>query len=70
MSAEDLRPTFDHFDRDKNGVIDFNEFNELLDVLNSDMDEPARRIGFDVIDTDGNGSIEYEEFAAWWTEQE
>lgn len=69
MSKEELKETFDHFDRDDNGQIDFDEFCELLAAMNSDIDELARRVGFDVIDTDGNGSIEFEEFCSWWMEQ-
>ena len=69
MNDDELRETFDHFDRDDNGHIDFSEFNELLDSMNSDIDDMARRLGFDVIDTDGNGSVEFDEFSSWWTEQ-
>lgn len=69
MNKEELKETFAHFDRDNNGHIDFSEFCELLDAMNSDIDELARRVGFDVIDTDGNGSIEFDEFCSWWMEQ-
>lgn len=70
MDNTELRNTFDHFDRDHNGAIDFDEFCDLLDALNSEMEPASRRIGFDVIDGDGNGTIEFEEFASWWNEQD
>lgn len=70
MDTTELRESFDHFDRDNNGTIDFDEFSELLGALNSDMDEAARRTGFDIIDSDGNGSIDFDEFASWWREQD
>jgi Ca2+-binding EF-hand superfamily protein len=69
MNKDELKETFDHFDRDNNGKIDFEEFCELLDAMNSDMEDIARRLGFDVIDSDGNGSIEFDEFCSWWIEQ-
>lgn len=69
MSRDELRETFSHFDRDNNGHIDFGEFCELLDSMDSGIEDAARRLGFDVIDTDGNGTIEFDEFVSWWEEQ-
>ena len=69
MNQDELRETFNHFDRDNNGHIDFGEFCELLDAMNSEMEDMARRVGFDVIDSDGNGTIEFVEFCSWWEEQ-
>lgn len=66
----ELRQTFDRFDRDSNGVIDYAEFCELLDALDSDMEDESRRIGFDIIDTDHGGTIDFDEFAAWWNDQD
>ena len=69
MNNDELKETFDHFDADKNGHIDFAEFNQLLDALDCGIEDMARRLGFDVIDTDSNGTIEFDEFCSWWTEQ-
>ena len=69
MNRDELKKTFDHFDRDNNGRIDFGEFCELLDAMDSDIEEMARRLGFDVIDSDGNGTVEFDEFCSWWEEQ-
>ncbi len=70
MNDNELRESFDHFDRDNNGTIDFDEFGELLSALSSEMDEESRRTGFDIIDSDGNGSIEFDEFVSWWRDQD
>ncbi len=72
MDNSELQLSFDYFDRDKNGTIDFGEFCELLDALDSDskMEEDARRIGFDIVDSDNNGTIDFEEFAGWWLGQD
>ena len=70
MNTNELRQTFDQFDRDSNGIIDYAEFCELLNALSSDMEDDSRRIGFDLIDTDHNGTIDFDEFAAWWNDQD
>lgn len=66
---EELREDFEAFDRDGNGLIDFAEFEELLDGLGAEMSRPEARTGFHVIDTDGDGRISFTEFAAWWAEE-
>ncbi|HAD62256.1 MAG TPA: histidine kinase [Planctomycetaceae bacterium] len=65
----ELKSTFDHFDRDANGVIDFGEFCELLSALGAGMDEESAHVGFEAIDVDSNGQIDFSEFSAWWSEQ-
>lgn len=69
MESSELQETFDRFDRDNNGRIDFAEFQELLSALNAEMDDPTAQVGFESIDSDGNGTIDFDEFAAWWNEQ-
>ena len=66
---EELRETFDHFDSDNNGKIDFQEFKKLLDALDSGMNHQEMEVGFDVIDNDNNGYIDFEEFIEWWGER-
>jgi calmodulin len=69
MQNSELRETFDRFDRDHNGAIDFGEFRELLKVLDAEMEEESHRVGFDIIDSDRSGTIQFEEFAAWWNDE-
>lgn len=69
IDEEELRETFDHFDRDNNNQIDRKEFAELLEALGAGMSEDEVNVGFDVIDTNHNGSIEYREFRNWWGDQ-
>jgi calmodulin len=66
----ELRETFDHFDKDDNGIIDRQEFRALLqDGLNAEMEAEELEMGFAIIDKDGNGTIEFDEFAAWWLDR-
>jgi Ca2+-binding EF-hand superfamily protein len=69
IDEEELRETFDHFDRDNNNSIDRDEFAELLDALGADMSPDEVGVGFDVIDANHNGVISYAEFRAWWGAQ-
>lgn len=66
MDEQELRETFDHFDRDNNNRIDRSEFAELIDALGADMSPAEVDIGFTFIDTNNNGQIEYPEFRVWW----
>lgn len=66
IDEEELRETFDYFDRDKNNKIDLAEFKELLGALGADMEDEEAEVGFDIIDTNNNGVIEYTEFRHWW----
>ncbi len=68
MSGEnDIRAEFEHVDRDDNGVIDLEEFSELLRSLHLFRTENIVRHAFDRIDKNNNGAIDFEEFAAWWS---
>lgn len=62
----ELKETFNYFDEDKNGLIDYTEFTRLLDGLDADMSSEEMRIGFDSTDLDHNGFIDADEFFEWW----
>ena len=64
---EELREDFEFNDSDNDGRIEFDEFTELMALLEADMDEHDCRLGFREIDTDGDGAIGFDEFVAWWT---
>lgn len=64
--ARDVRESFEYFDRDRNGFIDFDEFSELLRVISPESTVQQAAEGFSIIDTDSDGHIGLEEFIAWW----
>lgn len=66
---EELRETFDAFDKDGSGTIGIEEFGRLLKLLGAGMKPQDLRIGFRELDRDGSGAIGFEEFYAWWTDQ-
>ena len=65
---DELREAFDYNDRDTDGMIQLDEFAEMLDELDADMSENEIRTGFGDIDTNDDGLIDFKEFVAWWAE--
>ena len=65
---DELREAFDYNDRDSDGMIQLDEFAEMLDELDADMAENEIRTGFGDIDTNDDGLIDFKEFVAWWAE--
>ncbi len=65
---DELREAFDYNDRDSDGMIQLDEFAEMLDELDADMSENEIRTGFGDIDTNDDGLIDFKEFVAWWAE--
>ncbi len=63
---EEIQESFEYFDTDGNGRIDYREFVRLIGALDSDMPEEEMKIGFDIIDSDDNGYIDFDEFIEWW----
>ncbi|MFT5354810.1 MAG: Ca2+-binding EF-hand superfamily protein [Polyangiales bacterium] len=64
--VSELKEIFDHFDVDKNGVIDRNEFRALLRSLDEDFSEEDVAMGLKVLDENENDVIDWDEFAGWW----
>ena len=65
---DEVREAFDYNDRDEDGLIDLEEFVDMLDDLEADMSEAETRTGFHEIDTNHDGKIDFGEFAAWWAD--
>ncbi|HLF11586.1 MAG TPA: EF-hand domain-containing protein [Gammaproteobacteria bacterium] len=65
---EELRETFEYNDLDADGMIELDEFLQMLQELEADTSEREARIGFQEIDTNDDGLIDFEEFIDWWTE--
>lgn len=57
-----LRRSFDVADSNSNGVIDIEEFTELIKVLRIDLNTQEIKILFEEFDSNQNGEIDYNEF--------
>lgn len=57
-----LRRSFDVADTNSNGVIDYEEFTELIKVLRIEFNTQEIKILFEEFDSNQNGEIEYNEF--------
>ena len=66
---EEIKEIYNHFDADRNGQIDFEEFTRLIDALEGDMPTADLKTGFGIIDSDHNKSIDFDEFIEWWADQ-
>lgn len=70
MEKDELKEIFDYYDRDKNGIIDEEEFGRLIQVgLEAEMSSEELDMGFKEIDKDKNGTIEFDEFVVWWNDR-
>ena len=65
---DELREAFDYNDRDHDGMIQLDEFSDMLDELEADMSPKDIEIGFKDIDTNDDGLIDFGEFVDWWAE--
>jgi len=65
---EELRETFDYNDLDGDGMIELDEFLQMLQELEAETSEREARIGFQEIDTNDDGLIDFKEFIDWWTD--
>jgi calmodulin len=61
-----LREDFEYYDRNKDGLMEFDEFTRFLNAIDADMSERELVTGFTEVDTDHDGVIEFEEFLEWW----
>lgn len=65
-SKEEIRETFEHFDRDSNGTMDAVEFAALLQALGAAGGPEELAAGLEALDSNRNGRIDFNEFATWW----
>jgi len=63
---QEVKETFDHFDSDGNGVIDRDEFRQLLKTLDPEFSEEDVLMGLKVLDANENDVIDWDEFLDWW----
>lgn len=62
----EVREIFDHYDRDKNGIIEAREFARILEALGMDMEEHELKVAVLDVDHDGDEKIAWDDFLAWW----
>ena len=62
----ELRAAFTAADHDRDGRINFMEFEHLLANLEAGMSKQDLSIGFHAVDTDHDGMIDMREFMEWW----
>jgi Ca2+-binding EF-hand superfamily protein len=65
-SARELREAFATADSNRDGRIDFAEFEQLLRDLDAGMSKQELTLGFREVDTDRDGLIDTREFIEWW----
>ncbi|CAE7707786.1 CPK19, partial [Symbiodinium pilosum] len=71
IELDKVKLKFDHFDTDKSGLIEFNEFENMMYTLlhcSNKSDLPQNRIErfWHEVDLDGNGSVDFTEFTEWY----
>ena len=66
---KELSESFRYNDVNKDGLIEFGEFVEMLGQLEAEVSTDEARIGFDEVDTDDDGAISFDEFVAWWRDR-
>eukprot|EP00439_Symbiodinium_sp_Y106_P085558 s254_g28.t4 len=71
IELDKVKLQFDHFDTDKSGLIEYNEFESMMYTLlhcANKSDLPPNRIErfWHEVDLDGNGSVDFTEFTEWY----
>ncbi|WAR04345.1 CALM-like protein [Mya arenaria] len=64
VEVEEMKKWFVYFDKDKNGMLDQNEFKRAVQAMCWDFSDEEFEDLFTKADTDKNGFIDYEEY---WT---
>ena len=63
---QEVREIFNHFDRNKTGIIERAEFARICESLGVEIDEEELSAGFAAVDSDGDGKVGWDEFHDWW----
>lgn len=62
----EIKDHFDFFDKDSSGLLDIDEFIQLLKILAPEASQDNAIRGFATIDVDQNEQIDFDEFLDWW----
>jgi calmodulin len=65
----EVREIFDHYDKNKNGVIEIGELGTLLEALDAKLDGAQLAAAIGDLDSNNNGRLEFDEFIAWWADR-
>jgi len=60
---------FESMDTNKDGMLNENEFSQILELLGWDSPAELRSLEFAAVDVNADGLVEFEEFADWWLDQ-
>lgn len=63
----ELQKEFVRVDQNRDGRVNFDEFKQLLEGLDSGMTKDEMEIGFREVDTNRDGFIDCREFIDWWS---
>jgi Ca2+-binding EF-hand superfamily protein len=62
----ELLRLFTRFDADRDGLIDEQEFREILQTLGDDPSNEVLSLNFAAIDSNPDGMVNFPELMRWW----
>ena len=62
----EVREIYDHYDRDKDGLISAGEFARVLEAFGMELEQHELKVALLDVDRDGDNKIAWDEFLAWW----
>ncbi|MGV6853231.1 MAG: EF-hand domain-containing protein [bacterium] len=62
----EIKSHFEFFDADHNGIIDIDEFTELMNIISPESKQAEIQSGFNFIDSNDDNQIDWDEFIEWW----
>ncbi|HET9955621.1 MAG TPA: EF-hand domain-containing protein [Polyangiaceae bacterium] len=65
-NTDQLRSQFEEFDLNGDGLLDSEEFHDLLGSLGVSANPDLIEIAFGAIDLNSDGRIDFTEFCGWW----
>jgi Ca2+-binding EF-hand superfamily protein len=69
-ATDRVRSAFESFDTDGNGLIDFDEFLDMIERLYPGTSATYLEAGFVLMDTNQDGYIDLQEFLEWWRDED